>query len=67
MIANSVMSNNSDTGLQNNGGATWLAKTVISGNATGVYVGGTVMSYGDNYINDNTTPVSGSLTSVSMQ
>jgi hypothetical protein len=29
--------------------------------------GGTVFSYGDNYINDNGLPVSGSLTPVSMQ
>jgi hypothetical protein len=42
---------------------------VISGNATGVSVGqfGTVYSYGDNYINNNTIPVVGSLTSVLMQ
>jgi hypothetical protein len=67
-IANSVLSNNSNTGLYSQGGVTWLAKTVISGNATGVaLVGGTVKSYGDNYINDNTTPVSGSLTPVSTQ
>jgi hypothetical protein len=66
-IANSVMSN-SGTGLQTAGGVTWLAKTVISGNATGVKVtAGTVKSYGDNYINDNTTPVVGSLTGVSTQ
>jgi hypothetical protein len=56
-IANSVLSNNSNTGLQNNTGtAAWLAKTVISGNATGV--SGTVNSYGDNYISD---PVNGFL------
>jgi Right handed beta helix region len=68
-IANSVLSNN-NTGLQCDPGcATWLAKTVISGNAFGVFLaGGTVSSYGDNYINDNTTPVSGgSLTPVAMQ
>jgi hypothetical protein len=66
-IANSVMSNNSNSGLQNNGGMTWLAKSVVSGNTTGVFVGAMVNSYGDNYINNNGTPVSGSLTSVSMQ
>jgi hypothetical protein len=67
-IANSVMSNNSVSGLTSNSGVTWLAKTVISGNPTGVNVsGGTVNSYGDNYIRDNTTPVSGSLTPVSTQ
>jgi hypothetical protein len=31
---------------------TWLAKTVISGNVTGLVVAGTVNSYGDNHIND---------------
>jgi Right handed beta helix region len=67
-ITNSVLSNNSGSGLDSGAGATWLAKTVISGNATGVLVaGGTVKSYGDNYINDNPTPVSGTLTPVSMQ
>jgi hypothetical protein len=68
-IANSVMSNNSVSGLESNfGSITWLAKSVISGNQTGVTVGGTVISYGDNYINDNTTPVmSGSLSPVSTQ
>jgi Right handed beta helix region len=66
-IANSVISNNSDAGLQC-GGTAWLAKTVISGNGTGVYSrGGTVNSYGDNYINDNAIPVLGSLTPVSTQ
>jgi Right handed beta helix region len=66
-IANSVMSNNS-IGLQSDAGVAWLAKTVISGNGTGVnFLGGTVRSYGDNYINDNTTPVMGSLTPVATQ
>jgi hypothetical protein len=67
-IANSVMSN-SAIGLYNNGsGTTWLPKTVISGNQAGVIVAaGTVKSYGDNYINDNGTPVTGSLTPVGMQ
>jgi hypothetical protein len=69
-ISNSVMSNNI-VGVQNEGGAIWLAKNVISGNGTGVIVSGsgTVRSYGDNYINDNGTPVSGpgSLTPVGMQ
>jgi hypothetical protein len=63
-IVNSVISNNSNTGL-NNLGTTWLAKTMISGNGTGISVGGIVKSYGDNYLNDNGTPVSGSLTPVS--
>jgi hypothetical protein len=49
-------------------GVAWLAKTVISGNGTGVYSsGGTVNSYGDNYINDNAVTVLGSLTPVSTQ
>jgi hypothetical protein len=51
-IANSVISNNSTYGLFSNTGTTWLAKAVISGNATGVFVGVTVFSYGDNYINN---------------
>jgi hypothetical protein len=60
-IANSVMSNNSQRGLVTVAGTTWIAKNVISGNGTGVLVGGgTVNSYGDNYIRDNGTPVSGS-------
>jgi hypothetical protein len=69
-IANSVMSNNSNSGLESaTGGIAWLAKNVISGNGTGVLVsGGTVNSYGDNYIRDNTTPVSGGvLTPVTTQ
>jgi hypothetical protein len=65
-ITNSVLSNNG-RGLQNAFAVTWLAKTVISGNATGVLVAGTVNSYGDNYIRDNTTPVTGSLTPVTTQ
>jgi hypothetical protein len=65
-IANSVMSNNSNVGL-NAGGVTWLSKSVISGNGVGVVVGGTVNSYGDNYIKDNPTPVTGTLTPVSTQ
>jgi hypothetical protein len=66
-VANSVISNNSTTGLVN-GGATWLAKTVISGSPTGVnVVSGTANSYGDNYLNNNTFPLNGSLTPVSMQ
>jgi Right handed beta helix region len=48
-IANSVMSNNG-TGMNNSSGTVWLAKSVISGNNTGVFVGqpaATVNSYGD--------------------
>jgi Right handed beta helix region len=67
-IANSVISNNSMHGLDCLGGVTWIAKTVISGNAMGVFVGATVNSYGDNYLNDNTIPVgNGSLTPVTTQ
>jgi hypothetical protein len=67
-IANSVISNNSNTGLNQSSGTTWLAKSVISGNGTGVFVAGIVNSYGDNYIRSNTTPVSGGvLTPVTMQ
>jgi hypothetical protein len=65
-IANSVISNN-NIGLSVSG-ITWLAKTVISGNGTGIIVNSfTVNSYGDNYIRDNGTPVSGSLTPVTTQ
>jgi hypothetical protein len=67
-IANSVISNNSNFGVNTGGSSiTWLAKTVISGNKTGVFTFGLVNSYGDNYINDNTTPVLGNLTPVSTQ
>jgi Right handed beta helix region len=67
-ISNSVLSNNSNSGLRIDGGTTWLAKTVISGNGFGVNVlAGTVNSYGDNYIRNNGTPVSGSLTPVTTQ
>jgi hypothetical protein len=67
MIVNSVLSNNNMTALDS-AGVTSLAKTVISGSVTGVHVsGGTVKSYGDNYLNDNTTPVIGTLTPVGMQ
>jgi hypothetical protein len=67
-IANSVMSNNSVRGLVTVTGTTWLAKNVISGNGIGVAIfNGTVNSYGDNYINNNGTPVMGTLTSVGMQ
>jgi hypothetical protein len=43
---------------------------VISGNFFGVVVNGTVKSYGDNYLNDNATPVSvegGSFSTVTTQ
>jgi hypothetical protein len=67
-IANSVMSNNSEWGLATGVAVTWLAKSVISGNTQGINIGGTVNSYGDNYIRDNTTPVTGgSLTPVTTQ
>jgi hypothetical protein len=68
-IANSVISNNGEGLLADVFSVTWLAKTVISGNQFGVLQCGigTVKSYGDNYINDNGLPVSGSLTPVGMQ
>jgi Right handed beta helix region len=66
-VANSVMSNNSNSGLENDGGGAviWLAKSVISGNFIGV--NGAANTYGDNYIRDNGTPVQGTLTPVGMQ
>src|SRR5262249_35303789 len=68
-IANSVIANNSNFGVNTSGPSiTWLAKTVISGNTTGVRTFGTVYSsYGDNYINDNMNPVQGNLTPVQTQ
>ena len=60
-IASSVMSNNSTAGLQHGTGTVWLGKSVISGNATGVVANGTVNSYQDNEINNNATPVGGSV------
>jgi Periplasmic copper-binding protein (NosD) len=66
-IANSVMSN-SFVGLRSADGVTLLAKNVISGNGTGVVVvAGIVKSYGDNYINDSTIPVSGVVIPVATQ
>jgi hypothetical protein len=68
-IANSVLSNNGNTGVMASGGVVWLSKMVISGSMQGIFVtGSTVKSYGDNYIGDNATPVfGGSLTPVSTQ
>jgi Right handed beta helix region len=66
-IANSVISNNVNYGLFTESGVTLFAKNVISGNSTGVFVSGAVKSYGDNYINDNFLPVSGSFTPVTTQ
>jgi hypothetical protein len=65
-VTNSVLSQNANSGLQTGGEPTYLAKTVISGNSTGVRVTGAsvVNSYGDNYIADNATPVMGGLTPV---
>jgi Right handed beta helix region len=66
-IANSVISNNAGEGLFSSA-FTYLAKNVISGNNIGVGItGGTVFSYGDNYIRDNPTPVFGGLTPVTTQ
>jgi hypothetical protein len=63
MLTNSVISNNSQNGLQNNSGAILLAKTSISGSVNGVLVNdGAVYSYMDNYINTNVNDVNGNLT-----
>jgi len=67
IISNSEIANN-NTGVSTELGAgVRLAKDVIFGNTTGVNLsGGTVYSYGDNYIDLNTTDITGgSLTSVS--
>jgi hypothetical protein len=67
-IANSVLSNNSHIGLNCSMCVAWLAKTVILGSQLGVSVGGTVFSYGDNYIANNGTPLTGApLTPVTTQ
>jgi hypothetical protein len=61
MISNSVLSNNG-VGLQGGSSTAWLAKSVVSGNGTGVDInGGRVDSYGDNYINSNGNDLNGSL------
>jgi hypothetical protein len=65
-IANAVMSNN-NFGLRIDTGVAWLAKNVISGNTGVLVLAGTVKSYGDNYLDANTTPVSGTLTPAPMQ
>jgi hypothetical protein len=68
MILHSVLSNNSLYGLLDGTGTAWLAKSAIFGNGTGVFVGATVNSYGDNDINGNGMDVSGgSLTPISKQ
>jgi hypothetical protein len=68
MVANSVLSNNTNIGLDVEAGTAWLAKTVISGSSAGVSISsGKVNSYGDNYLNNNGTPVIGSLMPISMQ
>jgi hypothetical protein len=68
-IDDSVISNNGGSALTIVNGVTWLSNSVISGNGTGVNVSvtGTVNSYGDNFIRNNTTPVSGTLTPVTTQ
>jgi hypothetical protein len=64
-IANSVISNNRP-GLYFPGGVIFLAKTVIStNNGVGLDVaGGTVNSYGDNYLGSNGRNFIGTLTSI---
>ena len=69
MISNSVLSNNL-IGFETSGPNAWLAKSVVTGNSVyGIFLhGGTVYSYGDNFISGNTTNVSaGSLTPISTQ
>jgi Right handed beta helix region len=69
-IANSVMSNNSNSGVESNqsNGITLIAKNVITHNLNGVNVqGGAMWSYGDNYIRDNSAPVAGILTPIVTQ
>jgi hypothetical protein len=72
-IANSVISNNTNTGVNTQGapiGNVALAKTVISGNKTGVAVGGGItaaFSYGDNYIADLILPQPSTLVLIPMQ
>jgi hypothetical protein len=67
-IANSLISNISRNGIVNSSGNTFLSKTVISGSLAGVEVSaGTVKSYCDNYLDDNSSPVIGTLTPVTTQ
>jgi len=59
MVKNSILANNSRSGL-NNTGTTWLAGSAIYGNGTGVNIGGgTVVSFGDNDFANNGTDVFG--------
>jgi len=70
MLKTSVLANNTTNGVTALGGTTWLARTAIYGNRTGVIiVNATVNSFGDNDIAGNTTPVNGlgALTQVSTQ
>jgi hypothetical protein len=65
MLANSVLSNNGNIGLQATGGVVVLAKNVISGNGNGVLISGaTANTYNDNYIANNLRQVSGPLTPI---
>ena len=61
----SIASNNASGFATNTGGVMRLGRSVASGNLTGVFVGGTVYSYGDNKVDGNTNgDVFGSLTSL---
>jgi hypothetical protein len=65
-IANSVLSNNTTAGLEaDNPGTVRLAKTVISGSPIGVT--GFFLSYGDNYLDDNTTPFAPGVSNIATQ
>jgi hypothetical protein len=57
MVDSSTVSNNLGNGLNANGGTLWVARSIISGNATSVATsnGGTLTSYGDNDILGNGT------------
>jgi hypothetical protein len=62
MIANSVMSNNTNYGLLVTGSTVWLGRSVVSGNGVyGINNSATVNSYGDNDINGNKTDINGPL------
>jgi hypothetical protein len=63
-VVDSIASNNFYGFATNSGGVMRLGRSVASANNTGVLVGTTVYSYGDNKIDGNTTDVSGSLTSL---
>ena len=63
-VVDSVASNNFDGFATAAGGVMRLGRSVASANSTGIPVGGTTYSYGDNKIDGNLNEVSGSLTSL---